>query len=260
MRISIIGCGWLGLPLAKNLLSKGHTVLGSTTSEDKLATLEKAGIRAFLLKMTPEPEGELEQLLQADLVFINIPPKSRTHSADYHEKQIDHLRKAVDRCDAEHIIFISSTSYYPNINQIVTSETQHDLDKGSTEAVVLAEEAIKQSGKNLMILRCGGLLGVDRIPGKWFAGKETSGANTPVNYVHRDDAIQVITHFIEKGFKGTLVKNLVADDHPTKKDVHENMAEKYGFEKPIWKEPALINSKIVKSDFGDFGLRSPLAF
>ena len=43
-KISILGCGWLGFPLAKALLSKGLSVKGSTTSSEKLATLEKAGI------------------------------------------------------------------------------------------------------------------------------------------------------------------------------------------------------------------------
>ena len=43
-KIAILGCGWLGLPLAKSLLSKGYKVKGSTTSESKLEILENAGV------------------------------------------------------------------------------------------------------------------------------------------------------------------------------------------------------------------------
>ena len=32
--VAILGCGWLGLPLAKHLLAQGHRVLGTTTSPE----------------------------------------------------------------------------------------------------------------------------------------------------------------------------------------------------------------------------------
>ena len=38
-RISILGCGWLGLPLAKELLDRSFEVKGSTTSSNKLDQL-----------------------------------------------------------------------------------------------------------------------------------------------------------------------------------------------------------------------------
>ena len=41
-RISILGCGWLGLPLAVELISKGYKVNGSTTSMTKVRELEAA--------------------------------------------------------------------------------------------------------------------------------------------------------------------------------------------------------------------------
>ena len=38
-KISILGCGWLGLPLAKAIVENGFSVKGSTTSSEKIATL-----------------------------------------------------------------------------------------------------------------------------------------------------------------------------------------------------------------------------
>ena len=37
--ITILGCGWLGLPLAQTLVKEGYSVKGSTTTEDKLEVL-----------------------------------------------------------------------------------------------------------------------------------------------------------------------------------------------------------------------------
>ena len=50
-KISILGCGWLGLPLAKALIGNGFSVNGSTTSIDKIGLLENAGITPFLIEI-----------------------------------------------------------------------------------------------------------------------------------------------------------------------------------------------------------------
>jgi 3-hydroxyisobutyrate dehydrogenase-like beta-hydroxyacid dehydrogenase len=47
-KISILGCGWLGLPLAKAIVENGFSVKGSTTSTDKLTALENAGINSWI--------------------------------------------------------------------------------------------------------------------------------------------------------------------------------------------------------------------
>ena len=51
MKISILGCGWLGFPLAKKLIEIGFEVKGSTTSENKLALLKSNNIEPFLLRL-----------------------------------------------------------------------------------------------------------------------------------------------------------------------------------------------------------------
>ena len=50
-KISILGCGWLGVPLAKALIGNGFSVKGSTTSTGKLLPLENIGIASFLIEL-----------------------------------------------------------------------------------------------------------------------------------------------------------------------------------------------------------------
>jgi 3-hydroxyisobutyrate dehydrogenase-like beta-hydroxyacid dehydrogenase len=54
MKIAILGCGWLGFPLGKNLVAKGHQVVGSVTSEAKTIPLSEAGIQPVVLQLNPE--------------------------------------------------------------------------------------------------------------------------------------------------------------------------------------------------------------
>ncbi|WP_396187155.1 hypothetical protein [Flavobacterium sp.] len=63
-QISILGCGWLGLPLAKALLENGFAVKGSTTSQEKLSVLENSGIQPFIIALeSNNVSGNIETFL-----------------------------------------------------------------------------------------------------------------------------------------------------------------------------------------------------
>lgn len=263
MKIGVIGCGWLGLPLAESLLKAGHQVIGSTTRKEKLELLSAKGIQAIHFRLNPMPEGiDFNKLFQVDLLIINIPPGRKKNTPEFYEEQIKYLKYQLQSAPVRGVIFVSSTSFYPNTGSTVNIDTPADFMRGSSKAVVKGEGQISQINQSLTILRCGGLMGRDRIPGKWFAGKPTQGANTPVNYIHLEDIIKTVNHLVEEWGEEQENKifNLVSEHHPTRKEVHEKMAEKYGFELPIWEEPSIIPSKIVDSSFKKFDLKSPLSF
>lgn len=248
MQISIIGCGWLGLPLGISLVSAGHEVSGSTTRENKLSQLKEAGIAPFLFQLDPMPKGrQFNNLFHTDLLFVNIPPGRKKNPPEFYEEQIKYLSYLVNQHKIPRVIFVSSTSFYPSINGPVDIGTPYDFDKGSSKAVVQAEKQIRKVKAELLILRCGGLMGGERIPGRWFAGKETKGAGTPVNYIHQEDVISLVGELILQTSWDHKLMNVVSPDHPTRKQVHEAMAAKYGFEKPIWQLPAIIPHKVVQS-------------
>ena len=97
MKISIIGCGWLGLPLGKFLAEQGHELLGSTTSEEKLALIEEAGVQPVLMKLSPMPMGKnFNKLFESELLIVNIPPRRKKNPPEYYMEQIKFLRYLVD--------------------------------------------------------------------------------------------------------------------------------------------------------------------
>ena len=87
-QISILGCGWLGLPLAKALLKNGFAVNGSTTSNDKLLVLQNLGTQAFQINLSPTlseraAEETIENFLEGSkTLIIDIPPKLRGNSQE----------------------------------------------------------------------------------------------------------------------------------------------------------------------------------
>ncbi len=83
-QISILGCGWLGLPLAKALLENGFSTNGSTTSTDKLSVLKNLGIQPYLIALSEnETVGSLNDFLEnSKILIIDVPPKLRGSATD----------------------------------------------------------------------------------------------------------------------------------------------------------------------------------
>ena len=266
MKVSIVGCGWLGLALGRKLAQEGFSVMGSTTTKDKLKSISDAGITPFLFKMDPMPVGEnFNILFETDVLVVNIPPGRKSNTPEFYAEQIKYLKYIADQYEVARVIFVSSTSFYPNIGDWVTEATDYDLENGSTKAVVLAEKEIRKVSAELTVLRCGGLMGGDIVAGKWFAGNTVSGGETPVNYIHRDDVINIIHQLITGELPLADTLNVVCPEHPLRKEVYDAMAKKYQFESPNWEAPAKTASKIVSSkklvDLGYQSLKpSPLKF
>ncbi len=253
--ISILGCGWLGLPLGKALADKGFEVKGSTTSPPKQEQLANNGIRPFLISFQPTPHAEgrpddsLADFLTADLLIINIPPKVEAQGKDFHVQQIRHLCSLLPASTVRHIIYISSTSVYPDLNREV-DELEVLPQEGSNLTLLRAENQLQslEPAIGVTILRCGGLMGYDRMPGKYVAGKKglTTG-EVPVNFVHRDDVIAILLEIIRQQHWGPLF-NVVAPFHPTRREVYLKNTAEFGLLPPEFSETTGQPFKIVNGE------------
>ena len=267
--ISIIGCGWLGFPLAKTFVENGYTVKGSTRTPEKLSFLQSAGIAPFLIDLDkPLEEQAIVPFLTSDILIINIPPgRKRPDVVNRHPKEIKVLVKKAMDCGVENIIFISSTGVYSNCNQIVTENDIPQPTSDSGKALVQIENWLKQqSGINSTILRMGGLVGGERKAGRFLAGKQNlKNGNAPVNMIHRKDAIAIIVKIIiDKNWN--KMYNCCVDEHPTRAKFYHHQTIKDGFEPPHFLEDSTPDFKIIsneklKKELGySFIYRDPMGF
>ncbi|MCS7004606.1 MAG: NAD(P)H-binding protein [Cytophagales bacterium] len=228
MKISVLGCGWLGFPLAIRLLEDGFEVNGSTTNPQKLNFLKKHGITPFEVKFSPQLITPLqEEFWFSDVLVINIPPsRFSDKSENFHIIQIESILKFAKRYDVKNILYVSSTSVYPECNQLVDEDTEINAHNTQHYAIWEAENRIRNSyGKASTIVRMGGLMGANRIPGKYFSGKSVENFNVPVNYIHRTDAVEIIRKIIHQQCWGEIL-NAVAPYHPTRKEVFQHSCVK----------------------------------
>lgn len=242
--ISILGCGWLGLALAEELIKRGFKVKGSTTTTEKISQLQSKGIEAYEIEL---PNNKFDKsFFDTDYLIIDIPPKSSKAGVNHHFESIKSIIPYIK--NDQKIIYISSTSVYPDVDHPINED--HELDKNSdrANALIQVEQLLLNTFYDrLTIIRSGGLLGYDRIPGKYFAGKKVKQYDQKVNYLHRDDAVGIIITVIDKKAWGCIL-NAVAPQHPTRKEVYKKNADDYSFEYPIFENtPQELTNRIIEN-------------
>jgi nucleoside-diphosphate-sugar epimerase len=238
MKHAILGCGWLGLPLAQYMIEQGQGVKGSTTRKEKLDTLEELGIEPYLIELLPyQINGDIESFAQADTLVLNFPPGRHKLGINLTFPQtIQRLIRVMEQVGTRHVVFVSSTSVYGNQSEPVTEESPTIPARSSSTALVEVEEMLQSSQLPVTILRMGGLVGYNRRPGRFLAGRRDLGdGDAPVNLLHLDDAVRVIWEVIRQE-RWNEVYNVCADQHPKRKDFYTYAAQSMGLPSPQFLE------------------------
>lgn len=209
MKISIVGLGWFGSPLASELKEAGHTIIGTTRTIEKKKNLDEKGFETFLLNY---PDAPSEAVLNSDVVVLNIPPfgdASKWFKSWPWKKET-------------RVIFISSTSMYPRPD--------------SLSALVLADQEkwLQETFFQWTILRFGGLLGNGRHPGKILSGrKDLAGKNKPVNLIHLKDAVAFTKMAIDLKLDNRIF-HVVSDDHRSREEFYTDYCKRHQLPLPTF--------------------------
>ena len=254
-KISILGCGWLGLPLAKKLIENGYEVKGSTTSESKLELLKNAGISPYQIKMEEnEITGNMESFLEnTDVLLVDVPPKLRGDFTENFVQKIKNLIPFVENSKVEKVLFVSSTSVYGDTFPIQELDEESALNPDTESGKQLVEvEKLLQSNENFQttVLRFGGLIGHERNPAKFLAGKENvENPEAPINFIHQEDCIGIICAMLRQVENETWnwnnTFNAVAPNHPNRENYYTEKALEMNLKVPTFvKDSNSIGKKI----------------
>jgi len=252
--VSILGCGWLGLPLAENLLERGYAVHGSTTTSHKLESLNSKGIHAFYVELTEqEVKGEvLPFLSEAKTLVIDIPPGLRKKPDSNFEVKIKRLIAKIELSSVEKVIFISSTSVFEDaLDFPVYTENTIPNGKSNSAQQLLNVEKLLQSNSHFKttIIRFGGLLGENRHPVKFLSGRQgISSGDAPVNLIQQKDCISLIERVLELDAFEEVFHG-VYPSHPTKKEYYQEQAKNRNLELPVFEENSASLGKVISSTF-----------
>ncbi|WP_035726555.1 hypothetical protein [Eisenibacter elegans] len=247
----IIGLGWLGWPLAQYWAAEGLPVWGTHTQPERFHPNVSPLIQQAQLRLDSDAGDILPPCPeQVQYWVINIPPRLRAGATDYPAQMARLVTWMYDRRTIlpPYVILISSTSVYPDVSTHV-SEVDAIPNPEDENLLLQAEYLMQQAfGNQLTILRCGGLMGYERIPGKYYRGKkDLPGADVPVNYVHRDDVVQIIHQIIQQKHWGDVF-NVVAPQHPTRQAVISQSIADCGWEEAQFNDTKILPHKVVLAD------------
>lgn len=240
MKIGILGCGWLGLPLALHLKSDNNIIRGSTTQESKLSLLQEQGVSPYHIQVTPQIiKGQMHDFLEdLDALVVNFPPRIRSRSADLFLDEMHLLIEALETTQhLKKIIYVSSTSVFQNTADFKIYDESYVFTEEEQESKALVKTELmleKYLADRVKIIRCGGLIGPDRHPVKYLSGrKNVANPDSPVNMSYQKDVIsicqKVLYNFDELP---ASVFHAVAPDDLTRQEFYHKAAAAFSITKP----------------------------
>ncbi|WP_323191981.1 SDR family oxidoreductase [Halostella sp. PRR32] len=253
MKVAILGCGYVGLELGRQLRDSGHDVLGVRRSDDGIDAVRAAELDAVQADVTDA--GSLERVPDVDaLVFA---ASSGGRGADAARRvYVDGLRTAIKtfgerRQSPERLVYTSSTGVYGDhggdwVDETTPLDPTTEKTRVLVEAERIAREFADEYGIDGTVARFAGLYGPNRYRlRRYVEGPVTEGF---LNMVHRDDAAGAVRHLLTEDLaRGDAV--VVVDDEPVSKwEFADWLATECGVDRPAKRTKA---ERLAENDLSE---------
>lgn len=261
--IAILGCGYVGMAIARHWRDDGHRVTATTTSPERRPELE-AVANAVQIVRGDNPD-ELRQLLQGqDTLLVSVASKGRqTYDAAYLQTARNLVSVLDNAPQLRQIIYTGSGGLYGDWNGGWVSETTPPQPTSrnyeilcQTEQVLLAAEGDDLA---VCVMRLGGIYGPGREIAKIYgnlAGRTRPGdGSRPSNWIHLDDIVGAIAFARDRRLRG--IYNLVDDDYQPTRDLVARVCDTYDLPPVTWdpsqSETVRYNAKLSNQKIKDAG-------
>lgn len=294
-KVTIIGAGWLGFPLAQYLNQANFevsatrraiddTIISDFYTEDPTITfLAYCDLLLHKIRETQQQTNDLgiyhelcERLFKNRDVIITIPPSyfvkksldqdSRKGSQFSYAEMVLYTAQLAQDCGATRIIFTSSTSVYGNSSGIIHEELPAMPKTANATTIREAEKMLEtQISIPVTILRLAGLIGNGRHPIFHLSGRDNIiEPFNAINLLHIDDLIRAIHSLLLRD--PTLsqhpryeIYNLVTPFHPNRQSYYQTLAKQLNLPLPQFEVPRPLLKKIIDgqkiTEQGDFCYR-----
>jgi nucleoside-diphosphate-sugar epimerase len=222
MRVLIVGCGYVGIPLGAELVRLGHEVFGLRRSPDANATLQASAIHPLVADITRP--SDLAVLPTPFDWVINLVSSNKGGVDEYREIYLNGTRHLIDWLAGQPLkkyVFASSTSVYGQTNgAVVKEDAATEPSSLTSQVLVQTEQLLVEAARSrkfpAVILRVAGIYGPER--GHLFLQYLRNEARIAgkgeriINMIHRDDLIGAIMAALKNGRSGEIYN--VVDDEP----------------------------------------------
>ncbi|MDU0353184.1 SDR family oxidoreductase [Paraglaciecola aquimarina] len=234
MKIAVVGAGWLGLPLALSLQKRGYGVVATRRSVAGVAELLDMGLNGLQFELARDLQAsQFDNIFNSDVLFLNIPVgRNSPHKAGFVEA-VEALLKHAKQRNIQHVLLVSTTSVYGNASGKVNEHSSPHPETESAKANLAIELLVKQYfAEQASIIRLAGLVGDERHPVKFLAGKTSlPNAKQVVNLIHQQDIIKAIHVILLRQLWGETFL-LCATEYPSREEYYTWAAKKLDLPAP----------------------------
>jgi len=221
MEVAILGCGYVGLELCRQLTDAGHDVVGVRRSDDGVAAVEATGASAVQADVTEA--DSLAAVPDADALVFAASSGGRGAEAA-RRVYVDGLETVIEQFGGrddvpDRLVYTSSTGVYGDhdgdwVDESTPLDPQTEKTRVLAEAERVALETAAEHGIDGTVARYAGLYGPDRYRlERYLEGPVTEGY---LNMVHRDDAAGAVAFLLTEDLARDEAV-LVVDDEPVEK-------------------------------------------
>ena len=216
-----------------------------------MTKLKRHGIHAYTIALKEDAIiGSVEEFLgELEVLVINVPPAMRREPIQSYSDKMLQLYEEIKKSTVSKILFVSSTSVYGDNEGEITEEDATKPVTNSARHLVESERIFRDDSElKTTVVRFGGLIGPDRHPVNYLAGRsELTNGDDAVNLIHLTDCIHIICQIIENNWWNEIF-NAVYPDHPMKSAYYREEALKRGLQPPTYKgSSGQKRGKIIKS-------------
>ncbi len=245
MKITIIGCGYVGTAIARLWSQSGHEVTVTTTSSARVAELEQIAKRVLVLKGM-DLDALKDAVADRDVVLLSIGARDRRLEI-YREIYLETAKNLVavfqqsDRRIGQ-LIYTSSYGILGNRRgEWVTEETPVAPPNENSQILHETEQVLLDAQiphLKVCILRLAGIYGTGRELIKIFkslSGVTRSGNGKDfTNWVHLEDIVGAIELIRLKQLQG--IYHLSSDEVLTMREFLDRLFAKHNLPSVIWDE------------------------
>ncbi|WP_144924903.1 NAD-dependent epimerase/dehydratase family protein [Halorubrum salsamenti] len=251
MRVVVVGCGYVGLELTRQLAERGHAVTGVRRSDAGLNAIESVGeeidgegdaeseSRVDAVRADATDPASLDALPDADAVVFAASSGGRGAAAA-REVYVDGLRNVIEAYGSraatpDRLVYTSSTGVYGDhdgawVDEETPIEPTTDKTRVLAEAERTALETAAEFGIDGTVARFAGLYGPDRYRLDRYLDRPVTAGY--LNMVHRDDAAGAVRFLLESD-RARDDAVLVVDDEPADKHAFADwLADACGVPRP----------------------------